>query len=498
MKRLLFFLCVFYSFSLSAQQIKLGFSQEVKFEDDVVSFHKYGKFFYSDKVDHIREEIFRSATLKRMKNAIEFTQYDENLKEIKTLSLDNNDKNLGPFPPVVHYANSFIYVVYFKYMADETVKMYVAKINPEDLSLVGTKELLEYNKKTQGIWTTFKVLRETHILFTMSADEKKIWIVHASPTLFNNIVIDADLNILQAADALPVKMKAIGITDTYLSNSGDKLLLYHYNSPDPDLIGQGVFFHTAGKSPVFQDVVNFPKGFYPFRLRMIAASDDKIYYGTHYFPVGKDDKGQNGVAFGEIDLSANVIKAPSLYPYSDDLKQKIRDVNFAAKSKGKIVFVNENLNYWLNELEDGTIVLSADMESVDLTPNKAYYYRGPIIHVFVKPGGQATMALVAKSQTSDASTDFIVTACKDKLVCIYGDYPEGSKKIVPVANVYSSDGALLSRQFLMDVKQLQRKIMIEHRSELNHNRFLIPVGETRVNLSRYFTRIRQLAYLDIF
>lgn len=499
MRKILSFLFVCFTLSLHAQQIKLSFTPVAKFEDDVVSFHKYGKFFYSDKADYVREQVFRFATLKRMKNGIELTQYDENLKKIKTLSLDNNQKDLGPFPPLVHYGKTFIYVVYFKYINDDVVKMYVTKINPEDLSLMATKELMEYNQKTQGIWSAFKVLSETKILFTVSPDQKKVWVVHASPTLFCSTVIDGDLNVLQPSETIPVKLSGMKVMDSHLSNNGDKVLLYRYNGTDS---WHGVFFHTSGKKPVFENI-RVPAGVFPSYLHMLFGKNGKLFYGGHY-NVERNSEKQMGVAFGEINVGENAIKTPALYPYSEELKEAVRDLNFATKSKGTIDFIDQHPSYLLNEMEDGTVVLSADMAARTSSAifGRIDFFRGPIIHVFVKPDGKATMDLIAKNQQYDASTNFIVRVFKDKFVCIYGDLPKGHKRkafMIPVANVYNSNGELLSRRFLLEnTKEMEGKIMIGKGSQIDDNKFILPVGEDRVSLSRYYTRIKQLAYLDLF
>ena len=100
---------------------------------------------------------------------------------------------------------------------------------------------------------------------------------------------------------------------------------------------------------------------------------------------------------------------------------------------------------------------------------------------------------------------------KDKLVCIYADLPKFQERefndkeigqvrtvggLVPVANIYDSDGKLLSRKVLINSK-LKGNLMIGTRSKIGKNKFLFPVSETKVNLVKYYSRVSQLCYFEI-
>lgn len=513
MKKLLWCLCISWATSLQAQQFKTDFSANGKVEDDVTRFHKYGDKLYSYIVNWGKMQFAFSATLKKVKYGIEITQYNEQLKELKTLSLDKGGKDFGPFSPMVHFGEDAIFVMYFKFTDEDKVKMFVSKINPEDLSVITTQEVMEYDQRNQAIWGTIKTIGDAQALYTVSPDGKKAWIVHASPSLIVSSVIDSDLNLIQKTQSVPVKLKDLVITDAHIDNDGHKALAYRYDDEqNKEFYIRGIFFQPADTKGTFK-TVKLNKGHFPGSLSFQASKDGKRlhllgeYYGEDYAFGGQ------GVLLGEIDILSQSIPTPTFYPYTPELKQRVLDLDFASKKKGEIVFADRNIVYRMTEMGNGTIVLSSDMATSASTSNATFYYTGPVIHIFIKPGGNATMTLIPKKQASGSATGFFNYVYKDKLVCIYADLPRfqekelGDKQIglvrtlggmVPVANVYDSDGKLLSRQMLVDNKKsMDGNVMINHRSTITGNKFMFPVGESKTSMVKYYTKVNQMCYLEI-
>lgn len=454
-----------------------------------------------------------SANLKKVKYGVELTQYDEQLKELKKLSLDNGEKDFGPFSPRVHYGENAIYVMYFKFADDDKVKLYVSKVNPDDLSITVTKEIMEYDQKNQAFWGAVKTIEDTQIFYTVSDDGKNAWIVHASPTLILSSVIDGNLNIVQKTESVPVKLEKLLITGAYIANDGNKVLVYRHDNPAlKEFYTRGVFFQPANAKGSFQ-TIKFPNGFFPGNLDLQQSRDGKkLYLGGEYF--GEDyTYGGKGVLLGEINMISQSISTPKFYPYTDELKQRVLDLDFASKKKGEIVFADHHLNYRMDEMENGTIVLSADMQTSASTSNYTFTYSGPIVHAFIKPGGNVTMTLIPKKQAAGSVTSFFNYVFQDKLICVYADLAKFQEKefedkqiglvrtvggMIPVANIYDSEGKLLSRKMLVEnEKQMKGNVMIGNRSKIGDNKFLFPVGESKVNMVKYYTSVNQVCYLEV-
>ena len=501
---------------LQAQQLKIDFSSQGKdIKNDVTSFHRYGKYIYSNKTIWGKMQFAFSANLKKVKNGVEISKYDENLKVIKALSLDNNERDFGPFIPLVHYGENAIYVLYWKYTDDNKITLYATKINPEDLSITTTKELMHYDQKNQGLFAGLTTIEETKTFYTVSKDGKNVWVVHASPKLILSCVIDGDLNIVRKPESTLVKLEKLLVTGAHIGNDGNKVLVYRYDNPtNPEYFIRGLYFEPADKKGTFK-TITFPSGYSPGNLVVQSSKNDmKLYLAGEYF--GKDFfYGGQGVMLGEIDMATQSISTPKFFPYTDQIKQRVLDLDFASKKKGEIVFTDHNLNYRINEMDNGTIVLSSDHKSGTFVgaSNTEFYYNGPIIHAFIKPDGNAVMNLIPKKQVAGSATEFFNYKYQDKLICIYGDHLKFLEKelpdqkiglvrmpggIIPVAVIYDSDGKLISKKILInDTKAIQGNVMIGDWSEIENNRFLMPIGRTKVNMIKYYTSISQMCYVEV-
>jgi hypothetical protein len=513
MKKLLLFLCIGWGISLQAQQFKMDFSSAGDIENDAAGVHKYGNKFYTNKTDWGKMQFAFSANLKKIKYGVELTQYDEQLKEVKVLSIDNGKNDLGPFRPMVHYGKNAIYVMYFKYVGEDKIKMYVAKVNPDDLAIIATQEIMEYDQKNQAFWGTVKTVEDTQTFYTVSEDGKQTWIVHASPSLILSSVIDADLKLVQKTESVPVKLKNLTITGAHIGNDGNKALVYKYKDPEfKEFDTRGLFFQPANQNGAFQ-TIKLPGGYFPGNLVLKLSKDGrKVYIGGEYYGEEYDDAGK-GVLLGEVNIRAQSVSTPVFYPYTTELKQRVSDLDFATNKKGEIVFKDHELNYEIAEMENGTIVLSADMLTTAGSMEHPVTFRGPVVHVFIKPGANASMTLIPKKQPA-GYTGFSNYIYKDKFICIYADLPKFQEKefedkkiglvrgvgdLVPVANVYDAEGKLVSRKMIVDSRKgIKGNIEIEYGSKTGDNKFLFLVTSLKANMMKYYTSVNQICYLEIF
>lgn len=512
MKKFFLILCITWVNSMYAQQFKTELSSKGDIENDVVDFHKYGKYLYSSKTNWGKMQMAFTASLKKVKYGVELTQYDEQLKEIKKLSLDNGEKDFGPFHPLVHFGKSSIYVMYFRFSNDDKVKMFVARVNPDDLTVTATKEIFEYDQKNQGFWGSVKTIDDAQIFYTVSEDGNNAWVVHASPKQIVSSVIDADLNI-KKTESIPVKLDKLLVTAAHIDNGGNKVLAYRYdNKADKEFYARGLYIQSAGSEGSFTDI-KLPDGHFPGNLHLQQSDNGKkLYLGGEYYGADFADGGK-GVMLSEVNMATRSLSVPAFYPYTDAIRQRVLDLDFASKKKGQIIFTDHHLNYRIEETDKGTIVMSADMMTATSTTRATFYFTGPIIHVFIKPDGTAAMSLIPKKQTATPFTTFFTFAHKDKLICIYADLPKYHEKdysdkdfslartvngMVPVANTYDSDGKLLSRKLLMSSdKDMKGNVMISNRSWISDKKILFPVGESKVNMVKFYTSVNQMWFVEV-
>jgi hypothetical protein len=513
MKKLLFLLCISCVIHVQAQELKMEFLPAGDIENDVESVHKYGNKFYTDKTDWGKMQFAFSANLKKVKYGVDITQYDEQLNKLKKLSIDNGKNELGPFRPIVYYGSNAIYVTYFRFTEDDEIKIFVSKVNPDDLTVTATREVMAYDQKNQAVWGTVKTIGDTRTFYKVSEDEKQAWIIHASSKLILSTVIDADLKPVQKTESVPVELKDLEITGIHMGNDGNKVLVYKYkDAAVKEFDTRGLFFQPANENGAFQ-TIKLPAGYFPGNLVLKLLKDGrKLYLGGEYYGEEYDDAGK-GVLLAEVNMKTQSFSTPVFYPYTAELKQRVFDLDFAVKSKGEIVFKDHHLNYEVNEMENGTVVLSSDMFVTSGSMEHQVGFRGPVVHVFIKPGANASMTLIPKKQGA-SYTGFSNYIFKDKLICLYVDIPKFQEKeledkqiglvrnlggLVPVANVYDAEGKLISRKMVLESRKgIKGSIETEFGSKIGDNKFVFLVTSLKANMVKAYTSVNQLCFLQIF
>ena len=162
--------------------------------------------------------------------------------------------------------------MFFRFTDDEIIKLCVSKVNPEDLSIASTQEVMQYDQKNQALWGTVKTIEDTRTSYAVSEDGNQIWIVHASSKLILTSVIDADLKSVQKAEQVPIELKDLMITDLFIGNDGNKVLAYKYKDPDlKEFDARGLFFQPANENGSFQTIK------FPSALEKLLERRNKLY-----------------------------------------------------------------------------------------------------------------------------------------------------------------------------------------------------------------------------
>jgi hypothetical protein len=349
MRSILLLLCLSIIVSLKAQEFKLSFSALGEVKKDATKLHKYGNNLYSSEVSWGKKLYAYSAANKKVKYGVGITMYDENLKVVKQLSLDNGENNLGPITPIVHWGDKSIYVIYFKFEDTHDVKMCVSKINPDDLTVVVTREIMHYDFKNKDFWGTLGATSGSEIFYTVSQDGNSAWIVHTTPLLMLTCVIDADLNIIQKVESIPITPKTMEITGFCISNDGNKAMAYNYDDPElRKFLGRGLFYQPANAKGAFKPI-KLKEDYFPRNMALAPSKDGKkICIAGGY--CSKDfDIGEEGVLYGEVNVEGQKLLDPKFHPFTAEINQRVLDLAFASQKKGKVVFTSHPY-YRISEL----------------------------------------------------------------------------------------------------------------------------------------------------
>lgn len=499
MRILLLLLTISCAIHLHAQKFNVTLSPTTKLKD-VSSFHKYDDYIYSDRVFTDRLHTVR---LNKVTYGLKLTKYDKDLNEVKQVSFDNGENELGPFKPFVHYGTQSIYVIYFKWQKEEAIKMYAARVNPEDLSIVYDKEVAQYDQKNQTFSRMMDILDEAKTYYQVSGDGNLAWIIHYTSAAVLSVVIDGELNVIQKPVLTPVNRHInLLLTDAYISNEGNKVFAY------TDRFGRknGLFFEMADRPGFFKDTI-LAKEFRTGNMRLDESKDgNRIYLAGDYY--NEDYEETPGVFLGEIDVLTNSVINVKPYPYTTELITRLTDLGFTSKKK-KRYFIETSQYYRMNELDDGTIVLSADIAS----PPKVSGFVGPIVQVFIKPDGNTIMTLIPKNQVAEISSRFFTYSYENKLITIFTDTRKNQEKertdydirthytsgnYIPVAYVFDSEGNFVSKQILIAAgENFKGDVLIDERSRYGEGKFIIPSAWLKVSLTKNFPEIVQLVLLEI-
>lgn len=511
---LLFVLFTISSMDVQAQQFKVSLSDGGDMNDNVTSFYKKGNYIYAANIDYGKMQVAFIGNLKKVKYGISIKQYDEQLKELKTISIDNNEKDLGPFLPKVHYTNTGILVVYFRYTTDDKIRMYAAKVDLNDLKVIKTSLILEYDQKNTGAFGLAETYYETGCQISVSPDEKKIFLAHTSPKLIVTSVVDTDLTPVQKTEFTSVSFRNLMITDSYVDNNGHKVILYrHNNSALKNLYERGIFFQHANSKGTFA-AINFADKKLPANLVLKESADGKkLYLGGQYF-IQEYDDGIKGILLAEVQIEKQTISNPVFCAFSDEIIKRTFDLDFATRKKGAISITGQANDIQINEMKDGTIVVSTNLEtsSTGHTSNMTAYFSGPLLHAFFKPDGKTSVAFVPKKQVSTIFTGYTTYVYEDKLICIFSDHSRNHQKemedkdinlirtpegIIPIAVGYDSNARLLFKNPVIDSKtKMKGHVITPSALMYEKNKILFIVGEIKLSMIKYYSRIQHLLYLE--
>jgi hypothetical protein len=498
-----------------AQQFKVSLSEGGDIDDDITTFYKNGNYVYTANIEYGKMQMAFIANLKKVKYGISITQYDEKLKELKKISIDNNEKDLGPFLPKVHYSKNGIIVVYFRFTSDDKIRMYAAKVDLNDLKVIKTSLILEYDQKNVGAFGLAEAYYENECHIAVSPDEKKIFLAHTSPKLIVTSVVDTDLTPVQKTEFTNVNLRNLMVTDSHVDNNGNKVVLYRYNNPAlKSLYERGIFFQPANTKGIFA-AINFADKKLPANLVLKQSADGKkIYLGGQYY-IQEYDYGIKGILLAEVQIEKQTISNPAFCAFTDEIIKRTFDLDFATRKKGGISIIGQANNIQINEMKDGTIVVSTDLEtsSTTTTSNMTTYFSGPLFHAFFKPDGKTSLAFVPKKQVSTIFTGYTTHVFEDKLICIFSDHSRNHQKemedkdinlirtpegIIPIAVGYDSNAKLLFKNPVIDSKTKMKGHVITPSALLyEKNKILFVVGEIKLSMIKYYSRVNHLLYLEI-
>lgn len=512
MKKTFLVLSLLYAVCLNAQTTTLSLSKKFSLKDPGSTLFGAvmgaGDFYYSMVVDYKGMQFAYSATLNKIKYSIEIHKYDEDMKEVKKISLPGHGKDLGPFPPAVRLFHGKICVFYYKVLEDNTTKLSFSTIDPNTLTEMDSKDLYTFSDKNVGLFRMGDVIGNNSLLLELSPDKTQLLVAQSGNTkeVFT-CCVDSNLAVQKPKVSKIKNIDGFQLEAGCLDNAGN--LYFSFLSKSQDLKRRGLWLRNNKDEESFVNIKTGPGSLLVNKLSLKMARDkSQVYVFADY---GQDNLAE-GVLLTTVDKLQHETGNAQLIPYPEEIKAKLKEAGFTQKfSNGFSVYP---ASYKYTELEDGTVVLTGFPEynvsnqvgnngSVTMTTYRA----GPVINVFTKEG-KSRFDLIFRNQPRDEASSFIALPYQDKFVCIYTDfrknaYPEGAGKIdrprelVLTQATWGADGTLLGKKEVAARPDGGLTYFINNATPMSDHSWWMPLGRNRVNMVRYYTEIEQWATLEV-
>jgi hypothetical protein len=492
MKKIICFLAVLYVTATDAQNVSVALSDKFKLPEGGQAV-KAGKFFYFMDVDNAGAQFAPVAKLSKTSHAIRLYKYDSGMKEIGDVKLESGKKAFGPFASHILNFQNRVLLFYFKYNED-TVKLFMSEVDSL-LDLVNTKMIFAISQKDEllmlqynpGLLSLFRV---------QSPDETKLLLAFANERDIYSCILDKGLNIT-SPKMLAAPGKKFSLEDIIVDNNGNKYFAYEVQR-DKTLSKEIMMENHQGRD--LSQPFDMGSQIYKAKHLNFGGSRDnsKVYVYADYH--GSDM--MEGIMISSVDGENQKINDPVLFPYTNELIEKLRALSFTSKSKGHYTVAETQFN--LVENEAGAIALFGQPDFTTTKPPDMFdrrrisystFHTGPIIGAFIK-GGQAEFVVIPRNDITPLRAQSTIITHKNSFICVYSDLEKnieeekGNKenhhgRMVFVANLYNSDGTLLSQKRLGPFPRESFNYHFPSMQKLAGGNYLVSVSETTAGMTRY-------------
>jgi hypothetical protein len=521
--KLICFILSFFAFSfLHAQTVKVTLSNKFSLRDHALTekdggTFKAGDFFYTVETDYKGMQFAYTAKLDKIKYGINVYKFDAEMKELNKIPLEGEGKLLGPFPPRAVLFNGKLLVFYYKAEENGSIQLLYSVVDPETMEVSAAKKLYTISERNVGLFKLEKAVLGNMLSLATSPDASKLLVAQSGNTneVFTS-TIDQGFEVGKpVVSRVKGDLEDFGIQHARIDNAGNKYFTYAYTEDKHSKSGV-LLQNTSGKE-AWLTVRTMPDGLEGGNFFLQPSKDNTKMY---LYGVCGGEKSDEGVFLTTADAAGLKLGMPEVFRYPLDIREKLHKMDFADKSRG--TYTIQSPDYICNELEDGTLTLSGyptvlirkmkmgsmGMDRGQMVPDYEYY-AGPILNVFIKDG-KSSFGVIYRNQEMSVASRIIAIPYKDKLVCIYNDSPKSigsddlrviDKKYDPTdlvlaAAVIGNDGTVTNREKIAD-KTGRSFYFTGYRWRLSDNSYLVPLGQVKANLMRYYTDLEQWATVEV-
>ena len=326
-----------------------------------------------------------------------------------------------------------------------------------------------------------------------SPDSSKILLTIYSEKKLFSCVIDDNLNITQSTKlSVPDKLK-FEVVSTCLDKNGNKYFVYTYREKLlDDYPKSGIGVEKKDGKLTFDDFITSKLALDMYVPEIKNAKDgSRVYLQGSYALENFKDGFYDGIALISFDPTNAQMDKPRLFPYPDDLKQKLYKGDMANKKKGIISVLRAK--YQLSELDNGTIALSGYLGKIE-------QITGSVMAIFITKDNKVTFSMVPRSQRGWTIPTVFAMPYNNKLIVVYATSEKNLKKDIteePSSEVYHYDlcmaaatfdekGNLQDRKLILQKPGKDRYYALNMCQNYSQNCFAIPIIKDRVNMKEFY------------
>ncbi len=492
MKFALFILLLSSSLFAFPQTIKFSVVNDQKALQHTINWAMREKTEYSDgdgfiRIENTGNNLFQlgyTARLSTSKHGIILHKFDASGTEIMTNKLEDGRRVFGPIHAQSAEFRNRIFLAYFRYDDKDSMRLYISEINKKTLQLDNEQFLYSYQQNNVGILKMTRALK--HELFMrISSDSSKLLLAYQDTKgALVTAIFGDQANLLGTHVSKNNVLLENDVTDAFVENSGNnEFVVSLANSSFSTVPLKGIIIQRLDNKEKYQEF-GTPEAEGALLNCHIQNSKDnsRIYiFGDYAGAIGSAGSWQ-----AEIESQNLKTGKPSLFPYPDDLKERVYKIGFGEKKHGNYGILD--IDYELVEFDNGSLALCGNpvlrqdnqyvtygsQGSSGTTHGYVMYYAGPVMAAFFDKGMVGkTYAMIPRNENLSQGSSGIYLPYHDKLLVFYNDYKKNINGEILDKDVHQSGGAItheLSLAYAVISKTgtiLERKLISEGVSRMN-------------------------------
>lgn len=505
---------------MKAQSFKVTLSDEFSlknkaenynetFKDEIV---KLGNYYYRKEIGIAPMKFGFTARLRDGLHGLTIYKYDSKMKEIKKVSLGNNQRLFGPLGDMMFIHGNKLTLLYYTYEKDDSARLFITEINQNTLEITNSIQIYSYFQKNVGLTGLLfnsGNVSGNKLKYCFSPDSSKMLIQTIGiPGEIFSILLDKKLQLSNGFRSNIPEGKDFEINSIFLDNQDNRYTSFgnRINKKDKELT-RGILIQNSTGKEIYKNIFPTNGKFLKEITFGTSRNNKRIYAYANFF-------GKNlceGIYLITIDNLNQAITKETFFPYPEEFKKRVYKLDFGDKSSGEYSLFP--ISYIFNELSDGTISLVGVPYYTVSTEKYVRIYAGPIVIAFINES-KSNFTIIPRKQDQFEGSSCIAYPFANNLVCIYNDRIKNltnplkddvsnpgmygnAKDFKLAAAVISPDGLVVSRSIIGEELTHNNRYYIDNAQKINNGKYSIQIGHTGIGFSSYYTAIQQIAELEV-